>query len=178
MVISDGIPTVPRNRNSRNSVPNPSAEENTTRNFVPWNWKRSKLSEFPSKPFSGRENSSEPVFLNIHGAQKSIPRNEFRQPIWPFGPVRLPYSYLFRSPIDFLQIPALNSVPWSKNRSKLSEFRSEPYRGRENNSGQNAAAAVSSFQIESSCGGRKIWFPPTKSLYYSMLTNKLCFRAY
>ncbi len=49
MVISDGIPVVPWNRksrnfvpvpkieaNSHNSVPNPSAEENTTRNSVPW----------------------------------------------------------------------------------------------------------------------------------------------
>jgi hypothetical protein len=25
--------------------------------------------------------SPEPVFLNVHGAQESIPRNEFRQPI-------------------------------------------------------------------------------------------------
>ncbi len=30
----------------------------------------------------------EPVFLNVHGAQEYIPRNEFRQPIWPGGPVR------------------------------------------------------------------------------------------
>jgi hypothetical protein len=35
MVISDGIPVVPRKRKSRNSVPNPSAEEKTTRNSVP-----------------------------------------------------------------------------------------------------------------------------------------------
>jgi hypothetical protein len=53
MVISVGIPAVPRNRNSRNSVPNPSAEETTSRNSVPWNRNRSKLSEFPSEPFSG-----------------------------------------------------------------------------------------------------------------------------
>jgi hypothetical protein len=59
MVISDGIPAVPRNKNSRNSVPNPSAEEKTTRNFVPWNKNRSKLTEFRSEPFSGRENNSE-----------------------------------------------------------------------------------------------------------------------
>ena len=37
MVISDGIPAVPRNKKSRNSVPNPSAEEKTSRNSVPWN---------------------------------------------------------------------------------------------------------------------------------------------
>ena len=59
MVISDGIPAVPRNRISRNSDPNPSAEEKTSRNSVPRNRNRSKLSEFPSKPFSGRENNSE-----------------------------------------------------------------------------------------------------------------------
>ncbi len=26
-------------------------------------------------------NSAEPVFLNVHGAPESIPRNEFRQPM-------------------------------------------------------------------------------------------------
>jgi hypothetical protein len=30
----------------------------------------------------------EPVFLNVYGVQKSIPRNEFRQPMQPGGPVR------------------------------------------------------------------------------------------
>ncbi len=30
----------------------------------------------------------EPVFLNVYGAQESIPRNEFRQPMFPGGPVR------------------------------------------------------------------------------------------
>ncbi len=39
MVISDGIPAVPRNKNFRNSVPNPSAEERRTRNSVPLNKK-------------------------------------------------------------------------------------------------------------------------------------------
>jgi hypothetical protein len=82
MVIFDGIPAVPRNRklsesvpnpfveekkleimfrgttkeaNSRNSLPDPSAEDKTTRNSVPWNKNRSKLSEFRSEPFRGRE---------------------------------------------------------------------------------------------------------------------------
>jgi hypothetical protein len=49
--------------NSHNSVPNPSAEENTTRNSVPCNQNRSKLSEFSSKPFRGREHGSE--FLSV-----------------------------------------------------------------------------------------------------------------
>ncbi len=30
----------------------------------------------------------EPVFLNVYGAQESIPMNEFRQPMKPGGPVR------------------------------------------------------------------------------------------
>jgi hypothetical protein len=68
MVISDGIPAVPRNRKPRNSVPNPSAEEKTTRNSVPLNKNRSELSEFPSElqqkrkqlgsPFRGYKNRS------------------------------------------------------------------------------------------------------------------------
>ncbi len=40
---------------SRNFLPNSSAEEKTTRNSVLWNIKRSKLSEFHSEPFRGRE---------------------------------------------------------------------------------------------------------------------------
>jgi hypothetical protein len=33
----------------------------------------------------------EPVFLNVYGAQKSIPRNEFRQPfvVWRAGTIAL-----------------------------------------------------------------------------------------
>ncbi len=30
----------------------------------------------------------EPEFLNFYGAQESIPWNQFRQPMWPVGPVR------------------------------------------------------------------------------------------
>jgi hypothetical protein len=29
-----------------------------------------------------------PVFLNVYGAQESIPRNDFHQPMLPGGPVR------------------------------------------------------------------------------------------
>ncbi len=46
-VISVGIPAVPRNRKSRNSVPNPSAEEKRTRNSVPLNKKQKQSLEFP-----------------------------------------------------------------------------------------------------------------------------------
>ncbi len=38
MVISDGIPAVPRNRKPRNSVPNPSVEEKTTIEAVSFLW--------------------------------------------------------------------------------------------------------------------------------------------
>jgi hypothetical protein len=45
-----------RTENSRNSVPNHSTEEKTTRNSVPWNKNRRKHLEFCSEPFRGREN--------------------------------------------------------------------------------------------------------------------------
>ncbi len=41
---------------------------------------------------------SEPEFLNIFRAQESIPRNHFRQPMQPGGPIRQPYSYSVPSP--------------------------------------------------------------------------------
>jgi hypothetical protein len=31
---------------------------------------------------------SEPVFVNVYGAQESIPRNRFRPPMQPFWPVQ------------------------------------------------------------------------------------------
>jgi hypothetical protein len=46
---------VPAEENSRNSIPNHSAEEKKARNSVLWNKNRSKLSEFRSKQFRGRE---------------------------------------------------------------------------------------------------------------------------
>ncbi len=48
-----------RTENSRNSVPNHSTEEKTTRNSVPWNKNRRKHLEFCSEPFRGRKNNSE-----------------------------------------------------------------------------------------------------------------------
>ncbi len=73
MVISNGIQAVPRNRISRNSVPNPSAEEKTSRNFIPRNRNRSKLSEFPSETFSRRETTG-----------NSVPRNRNRSKLLEF----------------------------------------------------------------------------------------------
>jgi hypothetical protein len=32
-------------------------------------------------PAAGIRTTSEPVFLNVYGAQELIPRNEFRQPV-------------------------------------------------------------------------------------------------
>jgi hypothetical protein len=40
----------------------------------------------------------EPVLLNVYGAPALIPRNEFRQPMEPGGPVRKPYSSSVPSP--------------------------------------------------------------------------------
>ncbi len=65
MVISDGIPAVPRNRKSRNSVPNPSGEEKITRNSVPWNKKEAKSHNSVPNP-SAKENTS----------QNSVPWNQ------------------------------------------------------------------------------------------------------
>ncbi len=54
-----GIPFRGTEIEAKSSFPNPSAEEKTTRNSVHRNRNTCKLSEFPSKPFSGRENNSE-----------------------------------------------------------------------------------------------------------------------
>jgi hypothetical protein len=114
MVISDGIPGVPRKRKPRNSVPNPSAEEKTTRNSVPLNKNRSKLSEFPSEPFSRKENNWDSVPWNQIEANS---RN----------PPGIPFRTLLRKRKQ-LGIP----LRGRKIRNKLSEFRSELFRGREN----------------------------------------------
>jgi hypothetical protein len=76
MAISDGIPAVPRKKNSRNSVPNPSAEEKTTWNSIPLNKNISKLSEFPSERFSGREKNSE--FRSVEQKKKNTLGIPFR----------------------------------------------------------------------------------------------------
>ncbi len=62
----------------------------------------------------------EAVFLNFSGAQESIPMNLFRQPMYPGGPVRQPYSYSVPiAPIDCCKIPAQNCYhATTKKRSK------------------------------------------------------------
>ncbi len=71
-----------------------------------------------------------------------------------------------------------NSIPWNRNRSKFSEFLSESFRGRENNTEQNAAAAVyESTHFENSCRDRKNWFPPPwlKDILFNIKTVPLNF---
>jgi hypothetical protein len=119
MVISDGIRAVPRNRKPRNSAPNPSAEEKTTRNSVPLNKNRSELLEFPSEHFSGRENNWE--FLPVDTKIEEYSQNSLPNPSVEEKTTR-------------------KSVPWRKYKSKLSEFLSKPFRGRETCSTQNSAA--------------------------------------
>jgi hypothetical protein len=140
MIISDGIPAVPRNRKPRNSVPNPSAEEKTTRNSVPLNKNRSEVSEFPSKHFSGRENNTE--FLSVNTKIEEYSQNSLPNPSAEEKTTR-------------------NFIPWKKYRSKLSEFRSEPFCGRETCSTQNSAAQNfnNSVRCQSSHRGRVVRAP-------------------
>ncbi len=54
------------------------------------------------------DNKPSPVFLNVYGAQESIPRNEFRQPMYSLaGRYDNPIPTRFRAPIDCLKIPSL-----------------------------------------------------------------------
>jgi hypothetical protein len=140
MVISNGIPAVPWNRQPWNSVPNPSTEEKTTRNSVPLNKKRSELSEFPSDHFSGRENNSK--FLSVDTKIEEYSQDSLPNPSAEEKTTR-------------------NFVPWKKNKRKLSEFRSEPFRGRETCSTQNSAAQNfnNSVRCQSNHRGRAVRVP-------------------
>jgi hypothetical protein len=51
--------------------------------------------------------ASKPVFLNVYGAQESIPRNKFRQLCSLAGRYDNPIPTRFLALIDFLKIPAL-----------------------------------------------------------------------
>jgi hypothetical protein len=96
-----------------------------------------KLPEFRSEPFRGRENSSE--VRSIEQKYKQTLRIAFqtlqrkrKQLGIPFRGTKLEASsrnFLPNSSAE--EKTTRNSVPWTKNRSKLSEFRSEPFRGRE-----------------------------------------------
>jgi hypothetical protein len=50
----------------------------------------------------------EPVFLNVHGAQESIPRNDLANLSSLAGRYDNPIPIRFLAPIDFLKIPALD----------------------------------------------------------------------
>jgi hypothetical protein len=80
--------------NSRNAVPNHSPEEKKLRNSVPWNKIKSKLSEFRSKPFSGRETNSKFRSWN----KKRSKLSKFRSEV----------------PVCLGQKHAVNSVCWSR----------------------------------------------------------------
>ncbi len=62
MVISDGIPAVPRNRKLSKFVPEHFTEEKTTRNFVPWkkteaNFRNTVLKHFAEEKMQWKVNS-------------------------------------------------------------------------------------------------------------------------
>ncbi len=68
--------------NFHNSVLNPSAEENTTRNSVPWNQNRCKFLEFRFEPFHGRERNSD--FLSEQqkieiNSRNSVPKHSVEE---------------------------------------------------------------------------------------------------
>jgi hypothetical protein len=65
---------------SQHSVPNPSAEEKTTRNSVPWIKNKSSLSEFRSEPFRGRETTRASVPWKKRGkARNAIPNHSVEE---------------------------------------------------------------------------------------------------
>ncbi len=90
-----------------------------------------KLSEFRSEPFRGRENSSE--FRSLEQKYKHTLRITFqtlqrkRKQLWiPFRGTKLEASSRnFLRNSSAAEKTTRNSVTWNKNRSKLSEFRSE-----------------------------------------------------
>jgi hypothetical protein len=52
-------------------------------------------------------NKSEPVFLNVYGAQESISRHQFRQPMYSLaGRYDNAIPTRCQAPIDFFKIPA------------------------------------------------------------------------
>jgi hypothetical protein len=74
MIISDGIPAVPRKRKLSEFRSEPSLEEKKTRNSV--EQKRSKLPECRSEPFLGRENNSE-QYATAENFEKSARKEDF-----------------------------------------------------------------------------------------------------
>jgi hypothetical protein len=68
---------------------------------------------------------TEPEFLNIYGAQESIPRHQFRQPmyvVWRAGIYDNPILTGFLAAVEFLKIPAQNFNDFSKQQTHRSEL--------------------------------------------------------
>jgi hypothetical protein len=103
MVISDGIPVVPRNRKSQNSVPNPCAKEKTTRNYVPWNKNRSKLHNSVPNP-SAEENTAR---NSVPWDQNICKFSEFRSELFRGRD----YILAFLSVQQKIEIYSRNAVP-------------------------------------------------------------------
>jgi hypothetical protein len=61
---------------------------------------------------------SSPIFFNFQGAQESIPRNQFRQPKQPGGPVRKLYSYSVPSPHRLFKISGTVEIRRRKTRPR------------------------------------------------------------
>ena len=86
-----------------------------------------KISEFRSEPFRGREKNSE--FRSVEQKIEAISRNS-----------------LPNTPAE--EKTTRNSVPWNKYRSKLSEFRSEPFRGKETTQNKTRQPKISKIVSE------------------------------
>ncbi len=100
---------IPRNRKSRNSVPNLSAEEKITQNSVPWNKNRSKLHIILFRTFLQKITQLGILFRGTKidaNSRNSVPNHSTEENTTG------------------------NSFPCNKNRNKLSECPSQPFRGR------------------------------------------------
>ncbi len=106
MVISDGIPVVPRNRKSRNSVPNPSAEEKTTRNSFPCNKKLKYTLGMPLRTIPWKRNQLKAgIFKRLRS-----PGIDSASLFSPAGRYCKPIPTWFLAPIDCSTIPAQNKT--------------------------------------------------------------------
>ncbi len=97
----------------------PCFRENQPKRSFSIKWKRAFLACFRENwvyKFGHRWDKwyTEPIFLNVYGAQKSIPRNEFRQPMYSSLAGRdvnhIPPRFL--APIYCLKIPAQDRENW------------------------------------------------------------------
>ncbi len=127
-ICSGGIPAVPRNRNSRNSIPNRSTEEKNARNSVPWKKNRSNFSKFRVEPFRGTKNSRNSVpnrSAEEKNAWNSVPWKKNRNKLSEFrseaclGQKQAKLSILFAAAGFFCKTSFFHAI----------FFRSEPRNG-------------------------------------------------